>query len=74
MAAKGFKKIQPGADLSSANLIHANLIRANLAGADLRGADLTGVKFPKGYGKLPVEEKELSTTKLRGGQLPKEDE
>ena len=62
-----------GASMGVTKLWSADLTGTDLTGADLTGADLTGVKFPKGYGKLPVE-KELSTTKLRGGQLPREDE
>ena len=64
--------LEPGAELIFADLTGAVLWQADLRSADLSDANLTNVKFPKGYGKLPVEKKELSTTRLRGGQLPKE--
>ncbi len=37
--------IEPGADLTRANLSGADLRRANLSGADLRRADLSGANL-----------------------------
>jgi len=61
-----------GASFFNADLTGADFCEANLTGADLRGANLTNVKFPEGYGKLPVEEPVEPA--LRGGQTLREED
>ena len=46
MIVRGFK-IEPGADLSRANLMDAYLWRADLSGADLSCADLSGADLSR---------------------------